>query len=61
MSKRNEGKYKPHLIYTSLLKEVSKVREYGIKKYGGYGEDWRTPKKEWNWLRDDGTIKPLRE
>ena len=42
MSKKEEGKYRPNLIYTSLLKEISKTREYGIKKYGGIGEDWVT-------------------
>jgi hypothetical protein len=41
MSKKNEGKYKPSLVYTSLLKEISSVREYGIEKYGS-GEDWLT-------------------
>ncbi len=41
MSKNKEGKYKPSLIYTSLLKEISKVREHGIKKYDS-SEDWLT-------------------
>jgi hypothetical protein len=41
MSKFDKGKYKPSLIYTSLLKEISKVREYGIEKYGS-PEDWTT-------------------
>lgn len=41
MSKNNTGKYQPRLIYTSLLKAISQVREYGIKKYGS-SEDWRT-------------------
>jgi len=41
MSKPSEGKYTPSLIYTSLLKEVSKVREYGIAKHGS-ADDWKT-------------------
>ncbi len=44
MSKFDKGKYKPSLIYTSLLKAISKVREYGIAKYGS-GEDWLTTPK----------------
>ena len=41
MSKNDEGKYQPTLVYRSLIVAVSKVREYGIKKYG-HSEDWRT-------------------
>lgn len=41
MSKDIKNKYQPHLIYTSLLEEVSKVRIYGIKKYGS-SSDWLT-------------------
>ena len=41
MSKRDSGKYKPTLIYKSLLQEISAVREYGIEKYGS-SEDWLT-------------------
>lgn len=22
-----------------------------------YGKDWKTPKKEWNWIRDDGAVR----
>lgn len=44
MSKQTEGKYKPSLTYTSLLEEISKVREYGIKKYGS-SEDWMSTDK----------------
>ena len=41
MSKHDSGKYQPSLIYESLLKEISSVREYGIEKYG-FSEDWLT-------------------
>lgn len=41
MSKHDSGKYRPTLIYTSLLKAISGVREYGAAKYGST-EDWRT-------------------
>jgi len=41
MSKSDAEKYKPSLVYTSLLKEISKVRSYGIKKYGS-PTDWLT-------------------
>ena len=41
MSKPNEGKYKPSLIYTRCLEAMSRVRVYGIIKHGAK-EDWRT-------------------
>ncbi len=39
--KHDEDKYKPSLIYTSLLVGISQVRKYGIKKYGS-DIDWKT-------------------
>jgi len=39
--KHDKEKYKPSLTYTSLLEEISKVRIYGIKKYGS-SIDWQT-------------------
>jgi hypothetical protein len=24
-----------------------------------YGKDWRTPKKEWDWQKEDGTVKEI--
>jgi len=39
--KDTEGKPRPTLIYYSLIKEISKVREYGIEKYGSK-TDWQT-------------------
>ena len=39
--KDTHGKYRPSLTYTSLIEEVSKVRMYGISKYGD-SEDWLT-------------------
>ena len=39
--KHDKEKYIPTLTYTSLLKEISKVRSYGKKKYGSY-DDWKT-------------------
>lgn len=41
MSKPNEDKYEPLLIYTSFIEALSKVREYGKEKHGSY-EDWTT-------------------
>lgn len=40
MPKESEGKPKVNLVYYSLMREIAKVREYGIKKYGGRAE-WR--------------------
>jgi hypothetical protein len=39
MSKNDQGKWRPSLTYPSLMREVSKVRQYGIEKYGA-PEDW---------------------
>jgi hypothetical protein len=39
MSKHDKGKYRPTLVYTSLIKAISSVREYGITKYGS-PTDW---------------------
>lgn len=41
MSKKPENKYRPSLVYTSCLKAMAKVRQYGIEKHGS-SEDWRT-------------------
>jgi hypothetical protein len=41
MSKYDEGKYQPTLLYPSFIRAVAKVRQYGINKYGK-SEDWRT-------------------
>lgn len=41
MSKKEEGKAEPTLVYWSMIEGLSRVREYGIKKYGK-SEDWRT-------------------
>jgi len=41
MSKKPEGKYEPSLVYTSCIKEVAKVRRFGIDKHGA-SEDWLT-------------------
>jgi hypothetical protein len=41
MSKHEEGKYEPTLVYESMIEGLSRVRAYGIKKYGK-SEDWRT-------------------
>ena len=38
--KEDKGKPRPSLIYYSFIKEIVKVREHGIKKYG-HKEDWR--------------------
>ena len=39
--KHDTDKYTPSLIYTSLLVGISRVRKYGIKKYGS-DTDWKT-------------------
>jgi len=41
MSKKDEQKWEPTLLYPSFLEAVARVRQYGIKKYGK-SEDWRT-------------------
>jgi len=38
--KFDEQKPRPSLVYYSLIKEIAKVRQYGIEKYG-HSEDWR--------------------
>jgi len=43
MSKKPEGKPKLSFIYTSMLNEIARVREYGNKKYGSL-DDWKTTK-----------------
>lgn len=45
-AKRDEGKIKPTLVSTKLIKEVAKVRGYGVAKYGDE-ENWRdvTPRR----------------
>lgn len=43
--KSNEHKYKPHYVYSSLIKAIARVREYGIEKHrvpGVNGEEtWK--------------------
>lgn len=39
--KKPEGKYEPHLIYSSAIKAVARVRAFGRAKHGGE-ETWRT-------------------
>lgn len=53
-------KYKPSLTYTSLLQEISKVRKFGIQKYGD-PEDWRNIKNYTNkdWL--DAALRHLND
>lgn len=41
MSKKEEGKHQPTLVYQSFIRGVSRVRMYGIQKYGK-SDDWRT-------------------
>ena len=41
MSKSDEGKYEPTLVYISFIKAIAKHRRYGINKHGDK-EDWRT-------------------
>ena len=43
MSKKPEGKPKLSFIYTSMLNEIARVREYGNKKHGSL-DDWKTTK-----------------
>lgn len=33
--KDTKGKYQPHLVLGSLARAIARVREYGVKKYGG--------------------------
>lgn len=54
--KETKGKYKPSLVYSSLLKEISKVRLYGKEKYGGT-ETWLTTNPMDHF---DATIRHLR-
>ena len=41
MSKGNEGKYEPTLVYASCIEAIARVRRFGIDKHGS-SEDWRT-------------------
>lgn len=38
-AKADSGKCRPTLVHTSLIRAVSAIREYGIKKYGD-AENW---------------------
>lgn len=33
--KDKQGKYQPHLVCSSLVRAIARVREYGVKKYNG--------------------------
>jgi hypothetical protein len=41
LSKKDEGKYEPTLVYRSAIENIARVRAYGVKKHG-HREDWRT-------------------
>jgi hypothetical protein len=41
VSKKNEDKPEPTLVYRSFINGLSKVRRFGIEKHGN-SEDWRT-------------------
>jgi len=41
MSKKDEGKYEPTLVYPSFIRALATVRRYGINKHGS-SIDWRT-------------------
>lgn len=41
MSKLNEDKYEPTLVYTSLIRTIARVRRFGTDKHK-HSEDWRT-------------------
>lgn len=49
MSKKDQAKWQPSLTYPSMMREISSVRQYGIKKYGA-AEDWLTtePKRHYD-------------
>ncbi len=40
-AKADQGKYRPTLVPTQLIKDVAEVRGYGNKKYGD-SENWKT-------------------
>lgn len=39
-AKHDEGKVRPSLVPTSLIRAVAKVREYGVEKYGD-PDNWK--------------------
>jgi hypothetical protein len=41
VSKKDEGKAEPTLVYYSMIRGLALVRKYGIEKYGK-SEDWRS-------------------
>ena len=45
MSKKNEGKPMMSLMSANTIAYVTKVREYGIKKYG-MADDWKTTERK---------------
>lgn len=55
-AKHDKGKYKPSLIYTSLLEEISKVREHGKEEYGSF-TSWQSV-EPMRWL--DAAIRHIR-
>lgn len=40
-AKHDEGKIRPSLVPTSLIRAVAKVREYGVEKYGD-PDNWKS-------------------
>ena len=58
------------VIPKHYFEQLDTIEFYGMKfnipsniedylKYH-YGEDWKTPKREWDWLRDDGAVRVLK-
>lgn len=45
-------------FYGMIVNIPSNVESYLKHKYG---EDWKTPNKEWNWVKDDGGVRLLTE
>lgn len=40
-AKYDDGKIKPSLVPTQIIKDIAEVRGYGVEKYGD-AENWRT-------------------
>lgn len=43
--KSDEGKIRPTLVPTEMIRAVATIREYGVKKYGDK-ENWKRVEKE---------------
>ena len=69
--KFTESKFIAFVVPSYHFREFNTIEFYGTKfrvpsdteKYleRHYGREWKTPQKDWHWLKDDGTLKIIHE